>query len=263
MKHKAVKKAGAEEVSPIFIYGKHVVVEALTHMPAAVRRVFLDPSLHDETVLRALQRANVPMERLSAKVPKGLDPKAVHQGVVADISRAALMVPYKEFINSLSVTSDTCLLMLGELEDPQNVGAVIRSAAAFGVAGVLIPPHNQVQVTGAVIKVSAGMAFRIPIVSITNVNTTARDLKDRGFWVYGLAGDGEQSLVDEQFEKPSAFILGNEADGLRAKTREACDILLTIPIHARCESLNAGAAAAAALFAWSAKHPGALAGGRQ
>ena len=110
----------------------------------------------------------------------------------------------------------------------------------------------------AVVKVSAGMAFRIPLVSVGNVNTTIRDLKEQGFWIYGLAGEAEKGLSDERFDAPAVFVLGNESKGIREKTLEHCDILLSIPTDPRCESLYAAASAAVALYAWSTQHPQAL-----
>ena len=143
-------------------------------------------------------------------------------------------------------------------DDACHVAPFIRSAAAFGVAGILIPEHRQAPITGTVIKVSAGMAFHVPLVSIGNVNQAVHTLKERGFWIYGLEGEAVQTIYEEGFEKPSAFILGNEATGIRKKTLEHCDIPLRIPMHARTESLNASAAAAVVLSAWSIKHPSAL-----
>lgn len=101
------------------------------------------------------------------------------------------------------MTKDTALVILGELQDPHNVGAIIRSAAAFGVSAILMPEHNQAPVTGTVVKVSAGMAFRIPLVTVPNVNSAIRDLKERGFWVYGLDGEAKQTLPKEQFDAPA------------------------------------------------------------
>ena len=102
------------------------------------------------------------------------------------------------------------------------------------------------------------MAFRIPLVTIPNVNTVLRDLKEGGFWVYGLEGEGTTTTATERYTKPTVFVLGNEGSGLREKTREVCDELLSIPIHPRCESLNAAAATAIVLSGWSAQHPEAL-----
>ncbi len=102
------------------------------------------------------------------------------------------------------------------------------------------------------------MLRRIPLVAISNVNAVARDLKSRGFWLYGLEGDGTVSTTTEKFTRPSAFILGNEGAGLRQKTKEVCDDLISIPIHPRCESLSAAAATAIVLATWSAEHQGAV-----
>lgn len=242
-----------------YIFGKHAVSEALTERPDVVKQVFLEANFSDKKILNQIEQHGLTPKLLNLNnPPRGVSAKASHQGIVAGILAEKLMVPYKEFIRSIEVDNDVSLLILGEVQDPHNVGAVIRSAAAFGLSGVLIPPHNQAPVTGTVIKVSAGMAFRIPIVSISNVNSVARDLQERGFWVYGLEGKGTVTTVEEKFVRPGVFILGNEGSGLRQKTKELCDALISIPIHPRCESLNAAAATAVVLASWSAQHPTAL-----
>jgi 23S rRNA (guanosine2251-2'-O)-methyltransferase len=242
-----------------YIFGKHAVSEALAERPDVIKQVFLDPNFSDSKIIGQIEKSGIAPKLLNLKnPPRGVSAKATHQGIVAGLLPEKLMIPYKEFIRNLEVDEDTSLLILGEVQDPHNVGAVIRSAAAFGLSGVLIPPHNQAPVTGTVIKVSAGMAFRIPLVAITNVNSVARDLQERGFWVYGLEGNGNVTTVSEKFVRPTAFILGNEGSGIRQKTKELCDSLISIPIHPRCESLNAAAATAVVLASWSAQHPKAL-----
>lgn len=243
-----------------YIFGKHAVSEALRFRPDVITELHIEPGCSDDGLLSVLGRSPVAPKVLSGRrLPGGLRSDAVHQGVIAGIAVNRLMVDYRDFAASLSPTEHTSVLVLGEVQDPHNVGAVIRSAAAFGVAGVLIPPHNQSPVTGTVVKVSAGMAFRIPLVHIRNVNATLEDLKKRGFWVYGLAGEeGAMSLYSESFTKPTAFVLGNEGSGLRQKTRDACDTLISIPMHPRCESLNAAASAAVVMAEWSRQQPPAL-----
>lgn len=242
-----------------YIYGKHALTEALLHAPQTVKKVFLAPNVDAPKLMSLIKKEKIQVSPLSTtKVSEKELRDASHQGVVAVVSQDGLMKPYDEFIRSLDVTDNTSLVLLDELQDPQNIGAVIRSAAAFGVSGVLIPGHNQAQVSGAVIKVSAGMAFRIPLIAIGNVNQVVGDLKKRGFWIYGLVGGGEQNINEEDFSAPSVIIIGNEGKGIREKTRELCDIRLSIPIHPQCESLNAAAATAVALSAWAAKHPNAV-----
>jgi 23S rRNA (guanosine2251-2'-O)-methyltransferase len=242
-----------------YIFGKHAVREVLMQRPDVVVEVHLASDFGDESILNLAESANVKIKNLNLKnPPRGISTKASHQGVVAGILPGKLTIPYKEFKSTLQFGPDTALLVLGEVQDPHNVGAVIRSATAFGLAGVLIPPHNQAPITGSVVKVSAGMAFRIPLVTIPNVNTVLRDLKSDGFWVYGLDGEGTTKTTTEKFVRPVVFVLGNEGSGLREKTKEVCDELISIPIHPKCESLNAAAATAVVLASWSAQHQTAL-----
>lgn len=237
----------------IYIHGKHAVKEALLHIPQAVNQIMAMPDFDDREILNLAKKEDIPRNKFDpSNAPKG------HQGIMAQILLSNLMRREKEYFEGVEVTADTCFVILGELQDPHNVGAVIRSAAAFGATAVLIPEHNQAPLTGAVVKVSAGMAFRIPLVTISNINNTIRDLKKKGFWIYGLEGESKSSIHDEKFDAPTAIILGNEAEGIREKTKELCDVLLSIPMNPSCESLNAAASAAVSLYAWSAKHPNVL-----
>ncbi len=240
------------------MYGKHALVEALLSAPEMLEHVYLMEK-PDGELAGLIESTGLAYSRFDSKtIPRGVEREANHQGYIGSIRMGRLVKDYGTFISELEVTNDTALVVMGELQDPQNVGAVIRTAAAFGIKGVLIPEHNQAQVTGTVVKVSAGMAFRVPLVSIGNVNDTLRDLKKRGFWMYGLDGESKQSIVDEAFEAPSVFVFGNEQNGIREKTLELCDIPLSIPMSPDCESLNVAASAAIALYAWSTKHENAL-----
>ena len=243
----------------VSVYGRHACLEALRVRPDVIKKAYLIEGAKDAELEAAVLKAKLsPLSFTERKLPRGVPPGAVHQGIVLVMDSSKLLRDYDEFMKSLVVTNDTALVVFGEVQDPHNVGAVIRSAAAFGVAGVIIPEHRQAPVTGTVIKVSAGMAFRVPLISVGNVNQTLRDLKERGFWAYGLEGEAKQSIHTETFEKPSIFILGNEATGIREKTLDLCDIPLRIPMHPDAESLNASASAAVALYAWSIRHKGAL-----
>ena len=242
----------------IFIYGKHAVAEALEFRPDVVLHLYLRDDQKNSFASDLQSKAKHRTIFSGDNVPPEVDKKAVHQGVIAKIDRYKLLQTYDDFREKLQVTPNTAVVILGELEDPHNVGAVIRSAAGFGLTAVLIPKHRQAGVTGTVVKVSAGMAFKIPLVEVGNVNRVVEDLKKKGFFVYGLDGEGDTSLHTEQFTKPTAFILGNEGEGLRAKTREHCDMVLSIPMHDQCESLNASASAAVTFYQWSAQHPDVL-----
>jgi 23S rRNA (guanosine2251-2'-O)-methyltransferase len=237
------------------MYGKHAVHEVLTVRPDIVKMVYTMATFNDTGILALMRKAKIQERELNPKrLPKNVSSDAVHQGIIAEIDAEKLMLSLEDFVRDTTIINTTALVLLGEIQDPHNVGAIIRSAAAFGVAGVLIPTHRQTQITGSVIKVSAGTAFRVPLISITNVNHTIAELKKLGFWIYGLDGAATTSLQEEHFEKPSVFILGNEATGIRQKTLEHCDISLRIPLSSEVESLNASVAAAVVLYAWSVQH---------
>lgn len=242
----------------LYIYGRHAVIEALQFRPDVVTSVSLRDDVRGEVSRDLLSKVKVVKTFRGDDIPREVDKKAVHQGFIAKIDRQKLVLTYDQFRETLEVTNDSCLAILGEVQDPHNVGAVIRSAAAFGIQAVLIPKHRQAGVTGTVVKVSAGMAFKIPLVEVGNVNRALEDMKKEGFFVYGLDGGGDTTLPTEQFTKPTVFVLGNEAEGLREKTAEHCDMILSIPMHPQCESLNASASAATVFYQWSAQHPNAL-----
>jgi len=245
----------------IYMYGKHALVEALSNMPKVVRKVFLSPEVRDGELRDLLRKHVVPVADIKGNAKELVGKDAVHQGVIALIDPAPLLLNFETFVATLPnpASPKMSLVMLGEIQDPHNVGAIIRSAAAFGAAAVLIPEHNQAGITGAVVKASAGMVFRVPLVSIGNVNHAIRVLKGKGFWIYGLSAKGTKKLNEEIFDAPSVFVVGNEGAGIREKTLEACDIVLSIPIHERTESLNAAVSAALVLYAWSTRHPEAVA----
>jgi len=242
----------------IYIYGKHAVLEALTFRPDVVSEVFLRDDVKPQVRTKLLTDVKKVTVFIGDAVPREVDKHAVHQGMIAKIDRQKLVVSFDDFKRTLPVTPNTALVLLGEVQDPHNVGAVVRSSAAFGLTGVLIPKHRQAGVTGTVVKVSAGMAFKIPLVEVANVNRAIADLKKMGFFVYGLDGGGDTQLPQEQFTKPSVFVLGNEGEGIRTKTKEHCDMILCIPMHKRAESLNASASAAVVFYAWSTQHTSAL-----
>ncbi len=246
----------------VYIYGKHALREALAYAPQAVRRVFLSPDMDDAELRALVKHHGIEAGALrSGDAGQMVGRDTAHQGAIAILHTGSLMTSFDRFLESLTdggrhaVGADTLVVLLDELTDPHNVGAVIRSAAAFGAAGVLIPSHNQAPITGTVVKTSAGMAFRVPLVAIGNVNQAVDALKSEGFTVYGLVMHGDMNVMDEPFRSPALVIVGNEGEGIREKTLARCDVRLRIPMDPRAESLNASVSAAVVLYQWSVAHP--------
>ncbi len=236
----------------IYLYGKHALSEALLARPEVVQKVFLSKEMESDSELGGLlKKHNIAVSSMKGEVKKDVGSDAVHQGVIAVINPEKLYSTMEQALEEASKKQNPCIVLLDELHDPHNVGAIVRSAVAFGASAILMPKHNQSPITGVVIKTSVGMVFRIPIVLIGNVNQTIRDLKEKGYWSYGLVMNGSTKLSEAKFDSPTLIIVGNESVGIREKTLELCDIPLSIPMDQRCESLNAATATSVVLYEYS------------
>lgn len=237
----------------IYLYGKHALREALLTKPASIQKVFLDSNAQSDKELSGLlQKHSIIVSAMkSEEGKKQVGNDAVHQGVIAVLNTEKLYTSFEDALKIFDTVQHPCFVLLDELQDPHNVGAIIRSAAAFGAHAVLMPEHNQSPITGVVIKTSAGMVFRIPIVRIGNVNQTMRTLAQKRMWSYGLVMNGDTVLRDASFDEATLIVVGNESTGIREKTLELCDVKLTIPMNLECESLNASVAASVVLYEYS------------
>lgn len=239
------------KLSPVeYIYGKHAVLTAFKNRRECVLAVYGEEKYREE-----LDRHHFPLKKLNAEILRKIPKEAVHQGIVAEIDLAKFIIDFRAWKHTIhEPDSSMCVVALAELNDPQNIGAIIRSAVAFGVSAVLVQAHRGAGITGAVAKVSAGTIFSIPVVEVSNLNTALSDMKKLGFWVYGLDAKGDLPLPKETFTKPTVFVVGNEAEGMRQKTQETCDSLIAIPMKGPAESLNVSASATVAFYVWSTNH---------
>ncbi len=171
-----------------------------------------------------------------------------HQGVVAVVADFA----YAELDDLLAAAAASgrppLLVVLDGVEDPQNLGAIIRSAHALGAHGVVIPKDRAVGVTPAAAKASAGAVERCPVARVTNVAKTLEALKEAGVWSVALAADGERPLASVDLKGPIALVLGSEGEGLRPLVRKTCDLSARIPMRGEIDSLSVSASAAVALY---------------
>jgi len=171
-----------------------------------------------------------------------------HQGVVAVVADFR----YSEIGDLLEAAKaagqPALVVVLDGVEDPHNLGAVIRSAQALGANGVVIPRDRAVGVTPAVAKASAGAVERCRVARVTNISRSLEELKEAGVWTVALAADGERSLHEIDFSGPMAIVLGSEGEGVRPLVRRTCDFVARIPMKGGFESLNVSASAAVALY---------------
>jgi 23S rRNA (guanosine2251-2'-O)-methyltransferase len=170
-----------------------------------------------------------------------------HQGVCAEVSEFR----YVEGVDLL-VQEQALIVALDQVQDPQNLGAICRSAECAGAAGVVLPERRAAEVTPAVCKASAGAVEHLPLAQVRNLTDFLNDAKARGFWCYGADGDAKLDYRQVDFKGPVVLVMGSEGRGLRPRVASACDALISLPLRGQIESLSVGAAAAVLLYAAAA-----------
>jgi 23S rRNA (guanosine2251-2'-O)-methyltransferase len=170
-----------------------------------------------------------------------------HQGMCAEVSEFR----YVEGVDLL-VQEQALIVALDQVQDPQNLGAICRSAECAGAAGVVLPERRAAEVTPAVCKASAGAVEHLPLAQVRNLTDFLNDAKARGFWCYGADGDAKLDYRQVDFKGPVVLVMGSEGRGLRPRVASACDALMSLPLRGQIESLSVGAAAAVLLYAAAA-----------
>ena len=236
-----------------WIAGINAVSAAVEHDAENVREVLIEAGAKNPrlTEIEAqARRKDIDVRRVATQALDGVVGNLRHQGVVA---RYAAAKTYSE--NDLqglveAAEGKALVLVLDGVQDPHNLGACLRSAAAAGVTAVIFPKDKAVQINATVRKTSAGAADSIPVIPATNLSRTLRDLQQMGVWIYGLAGEADTSFWSLDLRGNVALVLGGESDGLRRLTRENCDQLVKIPMPGGgdVESLNVSVATGVTLF---------------
>jgi 23S rRNA (guanosine2251-2'-O)-methyltransferase len=246
----------AQRDGAVWIYGTHAVLAALANPARRCERILAaDPEVIEAAQEMAGARETPPgIEKVSRDdLAALLPPGAVHQNI------ALLAEPLEDpglpaAIDDALACERPMIVVLDQVTDPQNVGAIMRSAAAFGATAVIVQDRHAPPVTGALAKAASGGLETVALVRETNLARTIGELKSHGFWCIGLAGEAETPLADARARGPVALVLGAEGAGLRRLVREACDALARIPQTAGVESLNVSNAAAVALYELTQPH---------
>jgi 23S rRNA (guanosine2251-2'-O)-methyltransferase len=226
---------------PSLIYGWHAVQAALENPKRRIRRILVTPNgerrLH-ELGLKPKVKPEIVRPEL---IDRQLSPDAVHQGVLLE----ADPLPSPE-LEDMSL--DGLVLVLDQITDPHNFGAITRSAAAFSVSAIVTTARHSPEATGVLAKSASGGLEYVPLVLVQNLARALADLKSRGFLLVGLDEEGETDLADAPLKAPLALIMGAEGKGLRQLTRETCDLLVRLDMPGTIKSLNVSNAAALALY---------------
>jgi 23S rRNA (guanosine2251-2'-O)-methyltransferase len=232
-----------------FIFGFHAVTAKLRHDPEAVKEILIDGERQDARARELIKHAELQNVRVLVQDGKRLDamlPGARHQGVIARVQGGRQVAHLDDVLDTLE--EPAFLLVLDGITDPRNLGACLRVADAAGVHAVIAPKDRAAGLTDVAAKTASGAAESVPYVMVTNLARTLRDLKERGIWVVGAAGEASDDLYTASWPQATAWVLGAEGEGMRRLTRETCDSLVHIPMYGSVESLNVSVAAGVCLY---------------
>jgi 23S rRNA (guanosine2251-2'-O)-methyltransferase len=235
------ESAGARGDAAVILYGWHTVTLALANPQRRIRKLLLT-----ENAARRLAEENidtrVPPELVRpAEIDRRLGPDAVHQGLLAEAD--ALPAPDID-----TLPRDGIVLVLDQITDPHNVGAILRSAAAFDVKAIVTTARHSPEATGVLAKSASGALELVPIVSVQNLARALAEMNDNGFLTVGLDSEGTENLAAVPLQAPLALVLGAEGKGLRQLTRDTCRVVARLDMPGAIKSLNVSNAAALALY---------------
>jgi 23S rRNA (guanosine2251-2'-O)-methyltransferase len=232
------------------LFGFHAVIARLRAQPQSVLSLYVGSARHDRRVRELIERAETAAVTVHVVDEARLEALAgndKHQGVVAVVAGG---MPHQTLDDVLDNSAEPpLLLVLDGVTDPHNLGACLRSADALGAHAVVIPKDRAVGVNATVAKVASGAVETVPVITVTNLARTMRDLKERGVWLVAAEAEGKESLFDADLSGPIAWVFGGEGGGLRRLTRELCDRSVSIPLMGSVASLNVSVAAGICLYA--------------
>lgn len=236
------------------VFGVQPVLEALRAGARPIERLTLAEGAHESRlreILEIARYADIPVRRVPRMELQRIAAGANHQGVIATIA-AAHYTHSDELLDALAArvgTADPPLaVVLDGVEDPRNLGAVIRTVECAGAHGVFVPERRASGLTETVAKAAAGALEYVPVARAANVVRLIEELKERGVWTIGTAAEAKTSYTEWDWTQPCALLLGGEGEGLRRLVRERCDVLVGIPLRGRIESLNVSVAAGIVLY---------------
>jgi 23S rRNA (guanosine2251-2'-O)-methyltransferase len=228
-----------------YIFGRNPLVKALqSNQP--IEKIYVHHTAHGDKInhiYKLARSCRIPITNIDSRKIGKIAGDVNHQGVIALISpiRTMTIEDLLERVNKKAKPS--CIMLLDRVNDPHNMGAIIRSSEVFGASGIIYPARENVPLTETVIKASAGAAFHIPICKSGNLVPTIQQLKENGFWIYGSATDADTELWKTDFNRNCVIIIGSEEKGIRPLVRKQCDVLFKIAQMGKTESLNASVAA--------------------
>ena len=220
------------------LYGRNTVEAAINNK--RVKKIYI---LENHDLLKLVEENNIPYEIVNRNRLDNMAKKENHQGILAEVRSFKFST-----IDEIIKKENGFIVMLDNLNDVHNLGAIIRTCECAGVDGLIYKKNNNVRVNETVAKVASGALEYMKIVEVTNLTNTIKQLKDKGYWVYGSAGDADDSYDNHDYKENVVLIIGGEGDGMSRLVKENCDHIISLPLNGKINSLNASVAAGILIY---------------
>jgi len=225
----------------MLVYGRNVAKEVLKK-PKKIKKIIIQENFDEKSIISLIEKLKLNVE-YKDKSYFSRFAKFSHQGIILDIADFEY-TDYKEFFD----VANAKIIILDHLEDPHNLGAIIRTSEAAGILGIIIPKDRSVDINSTVMKTSAGALENVKIAKVTNLVRVIDELKENGYWIVGTSLEGSLDYRDVDYSGKIALVIGNEGDGISKSVLDSCDYVAKIPMYGKINSLNASVAAGIMIY---------------
>ncbi|MCI5807004.1 MAG: 23S rRNA (guanosine(2251)-2'-O)-methyltransferase RlmB [Candidatus Faecenecus gallistercoris] len=226
----------------MLVYGKNVAIEYL-QKNKKIKKIWIQDSFNDQTILSLIQKRQIGYKKCP-KIELDRLANGVHQGIILEVED----YQYASLSDFLKNTNDGFLIILDHIEDPHNLGAIIRTCEAAGVDGIILPKDRSATVNATVLKTSVGTTENVKIAQVTNLVQAIQELKESGYWIVGTDMTNSTDYRKIDYTGKTAIIIGNEGSGMSRLVRESCDFIARIPMYGKVNSLNASVSAGIMIY---------------
>ena len=226
----------------MLVYGKNVAIVYL-QKKKKIKKIWIQDSFNDQTILSLIQKRQIGYKKCP-KIELDRLANGVHQGIILEVED----YQYASLADFLKNTNDGFLIILDHIEDPHNLGAIIRTCEAAGVDGIILPKDRSATVNATVLKTSVGTTENVKIAQVTNLVQAIQELKESGYWIVGTDMTNSTDYRKIDYTGKTAIIIGNEGSGMSRLVRESCDFIARIPMYGKVNSLNASVSAGIMIY---------------
>lgn len=230
----------------MIVYGKNVL-SSLQDDPDSLQEVYVQRGFRDQKILQPIRKLNVPVHEVDKPYLDRICSKGIHQGIAAKV-RDLKTWSVPQLLEKVKKDKPGLIVALDELQDPHNIGAILRTCDAIGADGIIMTKHNSASITPAAIKASTGAAYTVPVSIVANMSQALQTCKEAGYWIVGTDFEDSRDYREGIYDVPVVLVIGNEGKGISRNVKKQCDYKVNLPMKGSVQSLNASVAAGILLY---------------